>query len=146
MSTLHWVFMLLENVKDTTNVERCLGLCLSIWTKSLSAMSLQRMSRMPSMDQLQTFLHWTHWTSNKCNTCSYLSMSTLVMIRTTSKVAKAARITLVELCLMAGRRSTAMQMTLPTNPINATVLVMMPCKTNSKKWSSSSDTLDMLAA
>lgn len=63
---------------------------------------------------------------------TYLNIRTLVMMTKTSKVAKVARMTLVELCLMEGRLSTAMQRIFPSRPTNATKLVIRPCKMNSK--------------
>ena len=63
---------------------------------------------------------------------TYLNMRTLVIITKTSKEANVARMTLVELWRMDGRRSTPIQTILPIKPTSATKLVMIPCKMNSK--------------
>ena len=65
----------------------------------------------------------------------------LVTIKKASKAESAERITLVELPLIWGRRSTRMQMIFPMSPMKPMVFVIIPCRINWKKINSGSFSL-----
>ena len=65
----------------------------------------------------------------------------LVTIKKASKAESAERITLVELPLIWGRRSTRMQIIFPMSPMKPTVFVIIPCSIKVKKMNSGSFSL-----
>ena len=63
---------------------------------------------------------------------TYPNISMLVTIKKASKAARADKITLVEFPRICGLLKTIMQIMFPMSPINPTVFVMIPWRTNVK--------------